>query len=292
MPGTKNSIVLSEITKTLIALALREDIGTGDITSECSIDETALGKAMFIARENLLVCGQDAVREVFLQLDRRLEFTPLIEEGKSASSGDKIAGISGPLRSILSGERTALNFMQRLSGVATLTASIVERLSGLSVKLLDTRKTTPGFRALEKYAVRVGGGHNHRMGLFDAVLLKNNHIDAMGGDIAAAISKCKSKTTSGTWIQVEVRNELELQAAVAALPDAVLLDNMSLELLRKSVEYVRAASRDHPIFVEASGGVSEKNIREIAQTGVDAVSMGRLTHSAPAMDISLRYVRL
>lgn len=277
-------------TKQLVQLALAEDLGdAGDITSNATIAAEQMAKGVFIAREDLYICGHDVVAEVFSQLDPEVEYRALKEIGTLVKSGEIIAEASGRVRSLLSAERTALNFLQRLSGISTLTARLSHQVSASGVKLLDTRKTTPGWRGLEKAAVLAGGGHNHRSGLFDAVLIKNNHVDAIGGDIAAAIRACKEKTAAGTKIEVEVRDQAELQAALAENPDAILLDNMTPVQLGEAVEFVRADPNGRNIQLEASGGINVENLQDYAATGVDCISLGMLTHSAPAVDISFRY---
>jgi nicotinate-nucleotide pyrophosphorylase (carboxylating) len=201
-----------------------------------------------------------------------------------------LASVQGPLRSILAAERTALNFLQRLSGIASLTARYADEISGTNCVLLDTRKTTPGWRVLEKYAVRRGGGQNHRMGLFDAVMIKDNHLAGLrrhGTTLADAIAAARRGVTQGVTVEVEVENLDQLRQALAARPDAILLDNMNLEALRQAVQVRNQLNR--AVRLEASGGIDLENIRQVAQTGVDCISVGALTHSAPALDIALDY---
>ena len=273
----------------LISMALAEDIGNGDLTSRALIPEERMGRAKIIAKESLVVCGQEIAKNVFSAVDPGVSYTALLRDGAPASPGSALGEASGPLRSILTAERTVLNFLQRLSGISTLAARIVAQVQDLPVKILDTRKTTPGWRKLEKYAVRMGGATNHRQGLFDAVLVKNNHIDAIGGDVGKAVSLCRGSAPRGVEITVEVRNRAELESAVAAQPDVILLDNMKPEAMREAVEFIRSHSAAKPIRSEASGGINESNVRECAATGVDRLSLGILTHSARAVDISLSY---
>ena len=224
------------------------------------------------------------VAEVFRALDKRVVCRPLIKEGARVRPGTVVADVRGPLRPILSGERTALNILQRLSGVATLTDRFVEAVKGTGAIILDTRKTTPGLRALEKYAVKVGGGVNHRAGLFDQILIKENHIQAAGG-VAQALRKVRG---SSKPIQIEVQTLAEAREAVANGARAILCDNMSLPTLRRVVRDLKAGPRGASLFIEASGNMSLDRVRKAAQTGVDAISVGALTHSAPALDFSLK----
>jgi nicotinate-nucleotide pyrophosphorylase (carboxylating) len=267
----------------IVRLALAEDIGRGDITTEATIPADATAKAVIVQKQPGVFCGLPVARLVFAKLDPRVQIEPLVEEG---SWGDKreVARITGPARAILTGERTALNFVQRLSGVATMARRAAVAVEGTDTIVLDTRKTTPGHRALEKYAVRVGGhGHvrNHRAGLDDAVLIKDNHIRAAGG-IAAAIEGARKRVGPAQRIEVEVTNPFELEEALRAGAEMVLLDNHTLEGLRAAVE--QAAGRAK---LEASGGITLDNLPDIARTGVDYVSLGALTHSAGSIDFSL-----
>lgn len=266
----------------LLNLALREDIADGDVTTDSLISAGRTARAYIFAKEPLVVCGHSIAEQVFRTLDPGFRYTVLREEGSEAAAGEKICSLEGELRAILTGERTALNFIQHLSAIATKTRAYVRLVPG--VKVRDTRKTIPGLRALEKYAVHVGGGDNHRFGLFDAVLIKNNHIDAIGGDIVGAIAKTRAAKKR---VHVEVRDERELRAAVSCKPDSILLDNMSPDVLRSMVRLVRS-ELSSDVELEASGGVTDATIREIAATGVDAISIGALTHSVRAMDLSLR----
>lgn len=274
----------------LISLAAEEDIGSGDVTSNCLIPEKQRGEAVVIAREPLVVCGNKAAEAMCRKVDGdKLHYSVESEDGAEIEENQTIAVIRGPVRKILTAERVLLNFLQHLSGIATKTRQLRRLAGNNSVKILDTRKTTPAWRGLEKYAVFIGGGVNHRLGLFDAFLIKNNHIDAFGGDVRAAVDRCKENNPNNLKVQVEVRTQAELEQAVAAGPDSILLDNMSLDALRGSVLYVRGEQGGKKIELEASGGINEKTIAAVCATGIDAVSIGALTHSAAAADISLRY---
>ncbi len=281
--------MVGEITKQLIRLALEEDIGSGDITSEATISEQARGRAVIMAKERLVVCGQAVCAAVYRELSEEIRYESIAADGVRVNAGAVLSRVSGPLRLLLSGERVALNFLQRLCGIATLTADVVSRVEGSGVRILDTRKTTPGWRELEKYAVKTGGGVNHRRGLFDAVLIKNNHIDALGGDIARAVRCCREKVQAGIKVEVEVRNEAELGKAMEGRPDAILLDNISPEEIAQAVQLVRAQAHGADIELEASGGIDEQNVAIYARTGIDSISLGMLTHSVRASDIALRY---
>jgi nicotinate-nucleotide pyrophosphorylase (carboxylating) len=270
----------------LIELALGEDVGKGDLTSEAIIDQDLLVKVAIVAKEEGIIAGLEIAKTVFQKLDPTLVFESSFKDGNKLIKKDIVATIKGRARSILSAERTALNFLQRLSGIATLTSTYVERIKDTRVKILDTRKTTPGLRALEKYAVKIGGGENHRMGLFDMILIKENHIKAVG-DISWAIQKTKAKYPNEK-IEVETRNLDEVKEAVKSGADWIMLDNMSIEEMKKAVKVIRSSQRE--IKIEASGRVDLDNVREIALTGVDFISVGALTHSAPALDFSLLLV--
>ena len=269
--------------KHLIRLALSEDIGRGDITSDALVEDILSGKAVIVAKQDGILAGSEVAKTVFQIVNPKIIFSSLIEDGEKIKKGDKVALIQGKVKCILSAERTALNFLQRLSGISTLTSRYVEKVKATKVKILDTRKTTPGLRILEKYAVRTGGGENHRMGLFDMVLIKDNHIKATGG-ISEAIKIAKSKYGKKT-IEVEVRNLNEVKEAIESKPDWIMLDNMITQEIKKAVDLIRSSSPD--IKIEASGGINLKNVRKIALTKVDFISVGALTHSAPALDLSL-----
>jgi nicotinate-nucleotide pyrophosphorylase (carboxylating) len=264
-----------------IEIALAEDVGSGDLTSEYLIPETRCVRARIFAKEPCVVAGVGVVRSIYSKLDPRLELATLKEDGSKAGPGDTVIELSGSLRKILTGERVALNFLQRLSGVATLTAKFVEAVRGTGAVILDTRKTTPGLRALEKAAVKAGGGQNHRMGLYDGVMIKDNHLLAKP-DLQSAIDSIR-KNHPDILVEVEadtvdqVREFLQLKGI-----DVILLDNMSAGELRASIALKKA-----DLKFEASGGVSLETARQIAETGVNFISVGQLTHSARAIDFSL-----
>ncbi len=269
----------------IIQRALAEDIGSGDVTTEAICEPDQMGRAVIRTKEPCVVAGVAVAHIVFETLDGQIEFTPHVRDGERLSAHQAVAEISGRLRAILMGERTALNFLQRLSGIATTTARYVEAVKDFSVKILDTRKTAPGLRILDKYAVRVGGGQNHRMGLFDGVLIKTNHIRAAGG-IAKAVERVRRSAPTTLKIEVEVKDLTELQEALEAGADIIMLDNMSLEEMRRAATMVKSAGGRGPML-EASGGVTLENVREIAATGVDFISVGALTHSVKAIDMHL-----
>jgi nicotinate-nucleotide pyrophosphorylase (carboxylating) len=275
--------IIDPETKHLINLALSEDIGSGDVTSEALLESEPSGKAVIVAKQDGVLAGLPVAKMVFQAVDPTVVFRMLKRDGGRIKNGEKLALIQGKTKGILSAERTALNFLQRLSGIATLTSKYVEETKGTKARILDTRKTTPGLRVLEKYAVKTGGGQNHRMGLFDMVLIKENHLKAVGG-ISRAIVRARSKSR-GKKIEVEVRNLNEAREAVESKPDWIMLDNMRIDQMRKAVQLIRSASRT--IKIEASGNVNLKNVRNIGLTGVDFISVGALTHSAPALDMSL-----
>ena len=269
--------------KHLIDLALSEDIRGGDVTSELLLGSQASGQAVIVAKQEGVVAGLPVAGMVFRAVNPRVVFRMLKRDGDKIRKGEKMALVGGKIQGILSAERTALNFLQRLSGIATLTARYVGEVKGTRTRILDTRKTTPGLRVLEKYAVKTGGGENHRMGLFDMILIKENHIKAAGG-VSRAIMRARSKGRKEK-VEVEVRNLSEAREAVESKPDWIMLDNMRSDQMRKAVELIRSASR--AIKIEASGRVNLKNVRKIALTGVGFISVGALTHSAPALDMSL-----
>ncbi|MBI5874779.1 MAG: carboxylating nicotinate-nucleotide diphosphorylase [Deltaproteobacteria bacterium] len=265
----------------IIETALAEDIGSGDITTMAVVDRNANGSAEIVAKEDIVVAGILIAEAVFKTIDAKIEFKALAEDGDNVRKGAAITAVSGRISAILTGERVALNFLQRLSGIATLTSRFVNNVKGFKVKILDTRKTTPGLRILEKYAVRMGGGFNHRFGLCDAVLIKDNHIAAIGS-IAEAVFRAREHAPKDMLIEVEAKNLDEVKEALIAGTDVIMLDNMKPSLMKQAVKIIGKAA-----LIEASGGVNLKNIREIAKTGVDFISVGALTHSAMAVDISL-----
>ena len=271
---------------TLIRLALAEDVGSGDKTTGLLVDGHARGRASVIAKEELVAAGFVPFERVFTFLSASVTCRFLKDEGSVVKKGEPLAELDGPFATLLTGERTALNFMQRLCGIATLTRQYVEKLKPFKTVLLDTRKTTPGWRALEKEAVRYGGGTNHRMGLFDALLIKENHIAACGG-ITAALATARGQLNPLLSVEVEVRTIAELQEALVAGPDVIMLDNMSLADMKKAVEIT--AGR---VPLEASGNVTLDTLADIAATGVDYISSGAITHSARAVDVSMMIKRI
>jgi nicotinate-nucleotide pyrophosphorylase (carboxylating) len=284
----------SEAFRRLATWALEEDLGTsGDLTSRAIIPPDRVGQAVLVAREAGILAGLPAAQQTFALVDPDLHFQAERADGDRVGPGDRLATVSGRMRSILAGERTALNFLQRLSGVATLTRRHVDAVAGLPCQILDTRKTTPGWRLLEKYAVRCGGGTNHRMGLGDGILIKDNHLAALGGGLSAvgeAVRLARRQHPTGIPVEVEVDDLAQLDHALAARPDMVLLDNMTLDQLREAVRRRNAVAPN--VLLEASGGVTLTSLRDIAATGVDRISIGALTHSARALDIGLDYLVL
>jgi nicotinate-nucleotide pyrophosphorylase (carboxylating) len=265
----------------IIAEALAEDIHTGDITTLALQLGSRRIDGFLKAKEEMVVCGIDVVRQVFATVDSTAAFSPCCKDGDTVSAGDIIARFSGDASLLLQGERVALNLLQRMSGVATLTERFVKAVEGTKARIVDTRKTTPGLRVLEKYAVRTGGGINHRTGLYDGVLIKENHIAAAGG-IATAISRVRSYIPHTLKIEIETETLAEVGEALAAGADIIMLDNMSNDMMREAVALIAGKA-----LTEASGGVNLATVRGIAETGVDIISVGALTHSAPAMDISM-----
>jgi nicotinate-nucleotide pyrophosphorylase (carboxylating) len=276
---------IDQNTKTLINLALTEDIADGDITTEALVDAGARGVGWIKFKEQGVVCGHQIAQYVLSSLDSSSSYQILVAEGRELPDGTNAAELHGTLRALLTAERTMLNFMQRLSGVATTVRHLSKLITGTGAKLVDTRKTTPGWRALEKYAVAIGGAENHRMGLYDRFLIKNNHLDTFQGDIPTAIKRCRE--FRDRKVEIEVRNSVELQAACSANPDIILLDNMTPAQVKQALEYLQQSS-DKEIATEASGGINEQNLRAYAETGVNFISMGALTHSVRSIDISLQ----
>jgi len=267
-------------TRQLIRAALAEDIGPGDVTSRLTVPADRLARTRLVARREGILAGVDVCRQVFLALDRSVSFTPKLKDGARFRKGQVLAVVQGRARSILTAERTALNFIQRLSGIATATRRFVDAVRGTRVIILDTRKTTPGWRALEKYAVRCGGGTNHRAGLYDMILINDNHI-AAAGSITAALERCRS---SRLPVEVETQTLADVKEALATGAKRILLDNMTVAEMKKAVTLARGKAK-----LEASGGVTVRNVRRVAQTGVDYISVGAITHSAPAADIALDF---
>jgi nicotinate-nucleotide pyrophosphorylase (carboxylating) len=267
----------------LIRTALEEDIGPGDVTTAATVTPGTLARAELVAKEEFLLAGIGVARRVFELLDAEVAFECLVADGLAVKRGEVLAWLKGDAASLLQGERVALNLLQRLSGVATLTAQFVKETAGTGATIVDTRKTTPGLRALEKYAVRVGGGGNHRMALYDGVLIKENHVAAAGG-ITTAVTRARRHAPHTLKIEVEVRSLEEVAEALAAGADILLLDNMDLAQLRAAVELVGGRA-----VTEASGGVNLDTVRAIAETGVDLISVGALTHSYRSVDISMLF---
>ena len=274
----------------LLDAALREDIGTGDLTSEAVIPPDAVARGLFVARETGVLAGAPLLGPLFQRIDPAAEVKLLKSDGDALARGDAIAAIAGPARAILAGERAALNFLQRLSGIATMTRRFVTLAAPHGAKILDTRKTLPGWRTLDKYAVRAGGGTNHRMGLYDQVLIKDNHLLVAerrwpGRAVGGAIEAARKTSPPGTRIEVEADTLGQVREAIEAGADIILLDNMTDDQMRQAVAMARGRA-PRPIL-EASGGVAEARVEAIARTGVDWISVGALTHSAPALDIAL-----
>jgi nicotinate-nucleotide pyrophosphorylase (carboxylating) len=271
--------VTSDTLEWVVEAALAEDVGSGDVTTDAAVGADAVGTAELVTRAPGVVSGLAVAEAVFRALDPDIGFERLVEEGETLSGPAPVARVTGSLRAILTGERTALNLLGRLSGIATLTRRYVDAVAGTGVAILDTRKTTPGLRALEKHAVASGGGRNHRFGLFDGVLVKDNHLRA-AGSVRGAVERLRDATDLPVEVECDTLEQVE--EALAAGADAILLDNMSPDQLRAAVALARGRAR-----IEASGGVTLDTVRAIAETGVDEISVGALTHSAPALDVSL-----
>ncbi len=277
---------MDDITRRLVKRALDEDIGSGDATSLALVPASAMAHAAIVARERLTVAGLTLAEMCFSEVDNTVKLKRMAEDGEPLESGSIILQLDGPAQSILSGERTALNFLQRLSGIATITAHYKEAIEGTGAQLMDTRKTTPGWRALEKHAVACGGGKNHRMGLYDMVLIKDNHLAALHDEanpVATAVTRTR-EACPGLIIEVEADTLEQAEQAATARADIILLDNMTPEKLREAVQLVDGRSK-----LEASGSITLTNIRAVAETGVDFISIGALTHSSTAADIALDF---
>lgn len=272
----------------LVRRALAEDVGRGDVTTEATIPAGTQARARIVARVGGVIAGLPVAGLVFQSLDTTVRFEALVDDGAHVEPGTALARIEGDARAILTGERTALNFLGRLSGVATLAAKCVSAVAGTNARIVDTRKTTPGLRTLEKYAVRLGGAHNHRAGLDDGILIKDNHIAAAGG-VAPAIERARAYASHLLRVEVECEDEAQVEEAVAAGAEVILLDNMPLERLRANVAWIR--ERAPRTMIEASGGIGAdpERLAEVAATGVDLISLGALTHSAPNLDVSLEF---
>ncbi|MEN6330665.1 MAG: carboxylating nicotinate-nucleotide diphosphorylase [Smithella sp.] len=273
--------MISQKIRKIIEAALIEDIGTGDITTGAIVSRELAGKAQALAKDDFVVAGIDLFKEVFFCLDDRTQFSSLAADGQMVKKGDVVAEISGRLFYILQAERVALNIFQRMCGIATLTRKYVEAIQGTKAKILDTRKTMPGLRVIDKMAVSIGGGFNHRMGLYDGVLIKDNHI-AAAGSITAAVKAQRNRLAHTLKIEVETKNLSEVQEALDCGVEIIMLDNMALEEMKKAVELISGRA-----LVEASGNVNLQRVAAIAATGVDLISVGELTHSVRAADISL-----
>ena len=266
-----------------LVAALREDVGTGDVTTSACVPEDAVSDGVFVAKEAGVVCGIDVAARVFALLGERVAVTPRVNDGDTVDVGDIIAEISGPSRSILTGERTALNLLQHMSGVATRTAEAVKTVAGTKAKIVDTRKTLPGLRILDKYAVKCGGGANHRLNLSDGVLIKDNHIAAAGG-IANAVRLARNSIPFTLKIEVETETPAQIEEALEAGADIIMLDNMTNDDMSEAVKKIGSRA-----LTEASGNMGERDLRAVAETGVDFISIGALTHSVKALDISLKF---
>lgn len=278
--SVKKNILIDKI----IEQALLEDISTGDITTEFIIPSNLKAKGIIKTSEEGVVAGLDIAYLVFKKLDSEIVFQEKIKDGTKVVRGKVLAEISGSARTILKGERVALNLLQRMSGIATITSKFCHEVKDLPVRIVDTRKTTPGLRILEKYAVRIGGGYNHRFGLYDAVLIKDNHI-AVAGGIRSAVNSVRKQISHTVKIEVEVENLSQLQEALKVQVDIIMLDNMDLDTMKESVKMVKGKA-----IIEASGGITLEKVRKIAQTGVNLISIGALTHSVKSLDISMEIV--
>lgn len=273
-----NYLILDKIIKN----ALEEDIFSGDITSELTIPQESIGKAFIKAKQGGIVCGFFVAKRLLEIVDSSIKFNQLVNEGAAVKNGDIVARMEGPIRSLLTAERTLLNFMQRMSGIATLTKEFSDKVKGTNAKIVDTRKTVPGLRILDKYSVTCGGGTNHRFCLADGILIKDNHIKAAGG-VKKAILSIKDRVPHTIKVEVETSNIDEVMEALGAKADIIMLDNMSVEEMTKAVKVIGGRA-----LVEASGNVNLETVTEIAETGVDIISIGALTHSVKAFDLSMK----
>jgi nicotinate-nucleotide pyrophosphorylase (carboxylating) len=279
-----NSLLPSDQLRDIVSRALAEDIGNGDITTLATIPPLQQAHAHILAKAAGVIAGLPVAQEVFRQLDAGIKFDTSVADGAHVTAGTVVASLAGSAGAILTGERTALNFLMRASGIATLTAAFVDAVAGTKARIVDTRKTAPGLRLLDKYAVRMGGGHNHRFGLYDGILIKDNHIRAAGG-IAPAVAQARATAHHLLRIEVEVTNTDELQQALVAGADCILLDNMTPTQHTECVKIVAGHA-----LTEASGGITLENVRAIAESGVDIISVGFLTHSATALNLSLELI--
>ncbi len=282
-----------EYAERIVESALEEDVGSGDFTTLWCVAEDAKFECRIVSKEEGVLAGMNVARLVFLRIDEEIDFIDYFEDGDLISTGDVVADVKGSARGILTGERTALNFIQRMSGIASATKRYVDAVKGTGAVILDTRKTAPGLRVLDKYSVRVGGGSNHRLGLYDMILIKDNHIEAAGG-IAAAVDGARRHMRDrgkDLKVEVEVKNIAQLREALSACPDRVMLDNMGIVETKEAVRIVnewRQRSKGK-VQIEASGDVTVENVRKMASVGVDFISVGALTHSVSALDMSLQF---
>lgn len=276
----KENIIVDKI----IERGLLEDIGTGDITTKSIIPSNLKAKGIIKTSEEGVVAGLGIACLVFKKLDSDITFQEKIKDGTKVARGKVLAEITGPARTILKGERVALNFLQRMSGIATITSKFCQEVKDFPARIVDTRKTTPGLRILEKYAVRMGGGYNHRFGLYDAVLIKDNHI-AVAGGIKSAVNSVRKQISHTVKIEVEVENISQFQEALEMKVDIIMLDNMNLDTMKEAVKMAKGK-----VLIEASGGITLEKARKIAQTGVDLISIGALTHSVKSLDISMEII--
>ncbi|MGQ9663725.1 MAG: carboxylating nicotinate-nucleotide diphosphorylase [bacterium] len=270
----------------MVRTALKEDLGKGDITTDSIIPPNTQTLGIIFPKEDGVLCGVNIARYVFEEIDKNINFEAKMEDGTEFSPGMTIATVIGPARSCLKAERTALNFLQQLSGIATLTRKFVKLINNDRIKIMDTRKTTPGLRIMEKYAVKTGGGYNHRFGLYDMILIKDNHIEIAGGITNAVNAVRQNSKRKRIFIEVEVKTMDELKEAIALGVNRVMLDNMHLEQLDQAIKYVRASKKK--IEIEVSGGIDIDNIVNYSGLDIDCISIGALTHSAPAIDIALK----
>lgn len=281
-----NDITMKMNADELILMALREDISSEDITTNSVMREYKKGTVQLLCKQDGIIAGLDIFKRTFLLLDENTEVKIYTQDGNSVKKGEVLAEVTGDIRVLLSGERTALNFLQRMSGIATYTNNVVKLLEGSSIKLLDTRKTTPNMRIFEKYAVKMGGGNNHRYNLSDGILLKDNHISAAGG-VKNAVKMAKEYVPFVRKIEVEVENLQMMKEALEAGADIIMLDNMTPEMMKEAVKM--SAGRAE---IECSGNITKENIKKVIETGVDYISSGALTHSAPILDVSLKNLRV
>lgn len=274
-----------KIVEQIIINALKEDIQTGDVTTESIITNDTTAKAKFIAKADGIISGMFIAENVFRKLSNNVSFELFYRDGDSIMKNDIAAIVEAPIKVLLSGERTALNFMQRMSGIATATNKFVKAVEGTKAQILDTRKTTPGLRLLDKYAVKCGGGMNHRIGLFDMILIKDNHIK-VAGSITEAYNRVIEKYNDKYKIEIETSNLAEVEEAIKCNPDVIMLDNMNLDLMKNAVTFINGKTK-----TEASGNITLENVKPVAETGVDFISIGALTHSVQALDLSMKIIQ-